>query len=101
MVHRAGHRTRAIQRAEQRRQGLRSPTPSAQGLRCLQPAGLDLPSHHRAHQSFLAGARRIRIRNKRADKFLSSRFVHWATRLQEWFRTHAVKEDFRLWTGRP
>ena len=56
----------------------------------------DLTRHHRAHQAFLAGARRIRIRNSRADTFLSSRFVHWAARVQEWFRSHALKEDFRL-----
>ena len=56
----------------------------------------DLPKHQRAHASFVAGARRIPIRKSHTDPILSSRFVHWAARVEEWFRSHAMKEDFRL-----
>lgn len=56
----------------------------------------DLPRHQRTHAAFLAGARRIPIRKSRADPILSSRFVRWAARIEEWFHSHMLEEDLPL-----
>ena len=54
-----------------------------------------LKRHKRAHQAFLAKAR-ISARRRSGDALLSPLFIRWASRVQEWFRSHVVKEDFWL-----
>jgi hemerythrin len=55
-----------------------------------------LPRHKRAHDAFLAKAR-LSARHRSGDTRLSPSSIRWASRAQEWFRSHVVKEDF--WLG--
>jgi hemerythrin len=55
-----------------------------------------LGRHKRAHDSFLARAR-LSARRSSRDARLSASFIRWASRVQEWFRSHVVREDF--WLG--
>ena len=55
-----------------------------------------LRRHKRAHEAFLAKAR-LSARRRPGDALLSALFIRWASRVQEWFRSHVVKEDF--WLG--
>jgi hemerythrin len=52
--------------------------------------------HRRAHEAFLVKAR-LSARRSSGDALLSAVFIRWASRVQEWFRSHVVKEDF--WLG--
>ena len=54
-----------------------------------------LRRHKRAHEAFLAKAR-LSARRRSGDALLSALFIRWASRVQEWFRSHVVKEDFWL-----
>ena len=55
-----------------------------------------LGRHKRAHDAFLAKARLSALHRSR-DTRLSASFIRWASRVQEWFHSHVVKEDY--WLG--
>jgi hemerythrin len=54
-----------------------------------------LGRHKSAHQAFLAKAR-LSARRSSGEALLSAPFIRWASRAQEWFHSHVVKEDFWL-----